>query len=80
MTGMAETPDPTGVRARSFGPVAASYDTFRPRYPDRLVDDVVAMLPGRRVLEIGAGTGNATGYGDEIELDMVTDLVTAIRR
>src|SRR5207244_2640107 len=32
----------------------------RPRYPDELVDDVVAMVPGRRVLEVGAGTGIAT--------------------
>jgi SAM-dependent methyltransferase len=48
------------VRALSFGAVAASYDRLRPRYPDRLVDDVVAMLPGRNVLEVGAGTGIAT--------------------
>jgi len=54
------SPDIDHVRARSFGGVAANYDKFRPRYPDELVDDVVAMLPGRHVLEIGAGTGIAT--------------------
>jgi SAM-dependent methyltransferase len=60
MIGMTETPHIGSVRARSFGAAAADYDTYRPRYPDQLVDDVVAMLPGRRVLEIGAGTGIAT--------------------
>jgi len=54
------SPDINQVRARSFGAVAADYDRLRPRYPDALVDDVVAMLPGRNVLEVGAGTGIAT--------------------
>src|ERR1051326_1170096 len=54
------SPDIHQARARSFGATAANYDRFRPRYPDQLVDDVVAMLPGRDVLEVGAGTGIAT--------------------
>ncbi|GII25157.1 class I SAM-dependent methyltransferase [Planosporangium mesophilum] len=57
---MTETPGIDSVRARSFGAAAADYDKYRPRYPDQLVDHVVAMLPGRRVLEVGAGTGIAT--------------------
>lgn len=54
------THEPDSARARSFGAAAADYDTYRPRYPDALVDDVVAELPGRRVVEVGAGTGIAT--------------------
>jgi SAM-dependent methyltransferase len=46
-------------RANSFGGAAQNYDTYRPRYPDQLIDDVLA--PGaRRVLEAGAGTGIAS--------------------
>jgi SAM-dependent methyltransferase len=46
-------------RANSFGGAAQNYDAFRPRYPDQLIDDVLA--PGaRRVLEGGAGTGIAS--------------------
>jgi SAM-dependent methyltransferase len=48
------------TRARSFGAVAREYDRVRPTYPETLVDDVVAELPGRDVVEIGAGTGKAT--------------------
>jgi SAM-dependent methyltransferase len=60
MAGVTGTPDIDKVRARSFGPAAADYDRYRPRYPDDLVDDVVAAVPGRRLLEVGAGTGIAT--------------------
>lgn len=46
-------------RANSFGGAAENYDAYRPRYPDQLIDDVLA--PGaRRVLEAGAGTGIAS--------------------
>jgi len=60
MIGMTETAGLDRIRARSFGAAAADYDKYRPRYPDQLVDDVVAVLPGRHVLEVGAGTGIAT--------------------
>ena len=50
-------------RALVFGEVAELYDRARPSYPDALIDDVVAEIPGAahaRVLEVGAGTGKAT--------------------
>ena len=46
-------------RANSFGGAADNYDTHRPRYPDQLIDDVLAS-DVRRVLEAGAGTGIAS--------------------
>lgn len=33
---------------------------MRPSYPEQLVDDLVAELPGVDVVEVGAGTGKAT--------------------
>jgi len=53
-----------GVRRReSFDAVAELYDKARPGYPQRLVDDLVDLTgldKGRRVLEIGSGTGQLT--------------------
>lgn len=46
-----------------FDEVAELYDRARPAYPDRLVDDVIEITgtdPRSRVLEVGAGTGQAT--------------------
>ena len=46
-----------------FDQVAELYDRIRPRYPEPLVDDVIALsgIPaGGRILEIGCGTGQAT--------------------
>jgi SAM-dependent methyltransferase len=40
----------------SFGGEAALYDRARPSYPDELIDDLVALKPGR-VLDVGCGTG-----------------------
>jgi SAM-dependent methyltransferase len=57
---------PPGERDRlrtTFDEVAELYDRARPRYPDELVDDVVALAGlrrGDRVVEIGPGTGQAT--------------------
>jgi SAM-dependent methyltransferase len=47
----------------TFDGAALLYDEVRPRYPDELFDDVVALsgIPaGGRILEIGCGTGQAT--------------------
>jgi SAM-dependent methyltransferase len=47
------------ARRTSFDARAELYDEARPAYPDALAGDVIAR-GGRRVLEIGAGTGKAT--------------------
>lgn len=47
------------LRANSFGGAARSYDTYRPRYPEQMIDDLLALGP-RRVLDVGAGTGIAS--------------------
>ena len=43
-------------RAASFGSLAEQYDRFRPSYPRALIDDLVALGPGK-VLDVGCGTG-----------------------
>ena len=45
--------------AESFGTDPARYDRARPRYPDALIERIVAGAPGARVLDVGAGTGIA---------------------
>ena len=56
-------PDPQPHRhrrvAESFGVDAARYDRARPRYPEALIDRIVARAPGREVLDVGCGTGIA---------------------
>ena len=39
---------------------AELYERARPGYPSELFDDLDALLAGRRLLEIGCGTGQAT--------------------
>ena len=57
----------TGDRGRlraTFDEAAELYDRARPRYPPALFDDLARLAgigPGSRVLEIGPGTGQATG-------------------
>lgn len=43
--------------AESFGADAERYDRARPGYPRALVDALLASAPGRRVLDVGIGTG-----------------------
>ena len=51
--------EPHGHRqaAESFGTDPERYDRARPRYPDVLIERIVASAPGRRVLDVGVGTG-----------------------
>jgi SAM-dependent methyltransferase len=43
--------------AESFGTNAERYDRTRPRYPDAMVDRIVAASPGHDLLDVGIGTG-----------------------
>jgi SAM-dependent methyltransferase len=46
--------------AESFGTDAGRYDRTRPRYPDAMVERIVAASPGPAVLDVGCGTGIAS--------------------
>ncbi|HJS97045.1 MAG TPA: class I SAM-dependent methyltransferase [Solirubrobacteraceae bacterium] len=43
--------------AESFGADAGRYDRTRPRYPQALIDKIIADLPGCDLLDVGIGTG-----------------------
>jgi SAM-dependent methyltransferase len=43
--------------AESFGSDPERYDRSRPRYPDAMVQAIVAATPGADVLDVGCGTG-----------------------
>jgi SAM-dependent methyltransferase len=48
---------------RTFENTAEAYDRFRPKYPERLLEDLRAyaqLRPDDRILEIGCATGQAT--------------------
>lgn len=45
--------------AQSFGSDPECYDRARPRYPDAMVDAIVAASPGPDALDVGIGTGIA---------------------
>jgi SAM-dependent methyltransferase len=47
-------------RAKSFGDVAQAYQRARPTYPPAAVSWVLDPAPGRRVLDLAAGTGKLT--------------------
>lgn len=43
--------------AESFGSDPERYDRARPRYPESLIERIVAAAPGGLVLDVGVGTG-----------------------
>jgi SAM-dependent methyltransferase len=45
--------------AESFGVDPERYDRARPRYPDALVERIIAASPGPEFLDVGCGTGIA---------------------
>src|SRR5580704_17276151 len=50
-------PDQFRQVAEGFGANAGRYDRARPSYPRAMVDQVLTTSPGRRVLDVGCGTG-----------------------
>lgn len=47
-------------QARSFDRIAGAYRRARPSYPEAAVQWVLAAAPGRRVVDLAAGTGKLT--------------------
>lgn len=45
--------------AESFGTDPERYDRTRPRYPEAMVERIVAAAPGSEILDVGCGTGIA---------------------
>lgn len=65
MTSLSTEPSPSSDRephllrevAESFGVDADRYDRSRPRYPEEMIQRVIATSPGREFLDVGCGTG-----------------------
>jgi SAM-dependent methyltransferase len=57
--------------AVGFARSADAYERGRPDYPDDAVDRLVAALPGRRVVDLAAGTGKLTRALVARRLDVV---------
>lgn len=64
-------PDQPLSHASSFGRAAAEYAQHRPDYARAAVDWALEPAPGRRVLDLGAGTGRLTATLAELGLDVV---------
>ena len=71
------------VAARGFGSGAVAYDRARPSYPPEAVAwlaEKLGIAPGRRVVDLAAGTGKLTGLLAEAGADLVAvEPVTAMR-
>lgn len=52
--------DTRSARARSFGRQASLYERLRPSYPLAAIETFLPE-PGKRVVDVGAGTGKLTG-------------------
>ncbi len=54
--------DPASLRrrARSFGAVADEYEYARPGYPATAIEWMLEAAPGRRAIDLAAGTGKLT--------------------
>jgi SAM-dependent methyltransferase len=77
-------PDRETLRT-TFDYDAALYARSRPPYPAELFDDLAELVPGRRALEIGCGTGQATlplaHRGFEVTaIELGTNMAEAARR
>jgi protein-L-isoaspartate O-methyltransferase len=74
--------DPTAASGFSAG--AAAYERGRPSYPDdaiALLVDELRLAPGRRVLDLAAGTGKMTALLAAAGADVVAvEPVAAMRK
>jgi len=59
MSSQPEQPHQQRQVAESFGTDAERYARTRPSYPAPLVERIIEAIPGRRVLDVGCGTGIA---------------------
>lgn len=57
-------------RAVIFGRDAETYDSVRPSYPEAVIDHVSSLVDAKDALEVGAGTGKATGLMARADLDI----------
>ncbi|WP_091609268.1 class I SAM-dependent methyltransferase [Micromonospora mirobrigensis] len=71
--------------ASAFGTAATAYDTHRPDYAVDAVRWALEGAPGRRVLDLGAGTGKLTGTLTALDADVTAvepdaAMLTELRR
>jgi len=63
--------DGTARLGSSFGAAATTYAEHRPDYPEAAVRWALEPAPGRRVLDLGAGTGKLTATLLALDLDVI---------
>lgn len=64
--------EPDSARlSSSFGAAAATYAAHRPDYATAAIEWALEHAPGRRVLDLGAGTGKLTAGLVDLALDVV---------